>query len=377
MRANILLTAIVLALLVPSSGAAQPSFQGLGQIPGFNGYEALGISADGSIVVGRTTRDAPWPFSIQGFRWSAPAGITLLPSKDSIFPPSSAYAISGDGSLIVGQNSNEAYAWTGAGALKQSFGVYGTPPFPPGFSYGAVANAASADGSVIVGESSSHLGEHAFRWTAPTGMTSLGYLPGTTSAYAQDTSADGSLVVGWATASGAPNRAFRWTAPTGMLDLGLSPAQPSRATAVSADTSTIVGWAGPTDQTRAFRWTASTGPVEIGALGDWSRALDVSANGRIVVGAAENGAFIWNPDHGIRSLKSVLTNSGLDLNGWHLGAATAITADGATITGWGFNPAGQSESWIAQIEVPEPAMLPLLFSTYACTRRRRAVQNLP
>ena len=376
MRANILLPAVILVLLAPASSAAQPAFQGLGQIPGFNGYEALGISADGSIVVGRTTRDAPWPFSIQGFRWSAPAGITLLPSMDPIFPPSGAYAVSGDGSIIVGQNSADAYAWTGAGALKQSFGIYGTPPFLPGYSYGAVARAASADGSIVVGDSTSHLGQHAFRWIAATGMISLGFLPGTTNAVAQDTSADGSVVVGLAAATGAaPDRAFRWTPASGMLDLGLSPTQPSRAFAVSADGSTIVGWAGPTD--RAFKWTLASGPVELGALGDWSRALDVSADGRIIVGEAENGAFIWDPDHGIRSLKSVLTATGLDLTGWNLSGAAAISADGSIITGYGLNPAGQSESWIARIDVPEPTTLPLLFLASTCLRRRSRMVREP
>ena len=370
MRSFASITSLLVTLTFTLSAPAQPQFRGLGILPDWDALNPTGISADGSIVVGRATNDAPWPFSIRAFRWTAPTGITLLPSKDSIFPPSGAYGISADGTLILGQNANEAYAWTGAGALKQSLGIYGTPPFLPGISYGAAAHAASADASIVVGDSTSHVGQHAFRWTAATGMTSLGFLPGTTSAFAKDTSADGSLVVGWAGASGAPERAFRWTSASGMLDLGLSSTQPSHASAVSADGSTIVGWAGPTD--RAFRWTPAGGPADLGALGDWSRALDVSADGRIIVGVAENGAFIWDPDHGIRPLKSILTAAGLDLTGWNLGGATALSADGSIITGYGLNPTGQSESWIARVDVPEPTLVPLVLAACACGRRRRA-----
>jgi probable HAF family extracellular repeat protein len=353
-----------------SPAAAQPEFRGLGTHPDFRVLEARGLSADGRIVVGTGLSTAPGPFRDRAFFWTPASGIAVLPSKDPTFPHTQAHNVSPGGNLILGQNANEAYGWTGAGALGQSFGIYGTPPFPAGFSYGASAHAASADGSVVVGNSTSHLGHHAFRWTPQTGMTSLGFLPGTTGAGAEDTSADGSVVVGSASAGAtSPERAFRWTPATGMHDLSLSPTQPSRATAISADGSTVVGWAGPQNQTRAFRWTHATGPVDLGTFGDWSQARDVSADARVIVGAAENGAFIWDPAHGIRPLKSVLTVAGLDLTGWHLGGATAITPDGSTITGYGLNPAGQPESWIAR-NVPEPSSLALLLLECACLTRR-------
>jgi probable HAF family extracellular repeat protein len=365
---NVVVTALLVTVAYGPT-AAQPTFQGLGQLPGYRVLEARDISADGTIVVGLGENETAF-FKNRAFRWTAATGNTILPSMDPVFPPTQANGISADGSLIVGQNSNEAYAWTGDGALKQSLGIYGAPPFIG--TNGAVAHAASADGSVVVGNSLSRLGQHAFRWTAQTGMTSLGYLPGTTTAFAEDVSADGSVAVGWAGSGGAaPERAFRWTAATGMHDLSLSPTQPSRAIAVSADNSTVVGHAGPADQARAFRWTQATGPVELGTLGDWSHAFDVSADGQVIVGTADDGAFIWDPAHGIRPLQSVLSAAGLDLTGWHLGGATAITPDGTTIIGHGLNPAGQSESWIAHIDVPEPTTLPFLIVACACLRRRR------
>ena len=60
----------------------------------------------------------------------------------------------------------------------------------------STATGVSADGSVIVGTSSSASGSQAFRWTAGSGMVGLGYLPGGTNSSATAVSGDGSVVVG-------------------------------------------------------------------------------------------------------------------------------------------------------------------------------------
>ena len=96
----------------------------------------------------------------------------------------------------------------------------------------------------------------------------------------------------------------------------------------------------------------SLGDIPEGSID--SIAYDVSADGSIVVGfaqsATEANAFIWDADHGMRVLRDVLTNDfGLDLTGWRLREATGISADGVTIVGWGVNPDGDFEAWIAVI----------------------------
>ncbi|MCP5059800.1 MAG: PEP-CTERM sorting domain-containing protein [bacterium] len=61
----------------------------------------------------------------------------------------------------------------------------------------------------------------------------------------------------------------------------------------------------------------------------------------------------------MRSLREVLVSDfGLDLAGWSLTIARDVTADGRVVTGWGTNPNGNQEAWIAVI--PEPSMLMLL-----------------
>jgi len=92
-------------------------------------------------------------------------------------------------------------------------------------------------------------------------------------------------------------------------------------------------------------------------------ALDVSVDGTVVVGQATNltsfeqQAMIWDPISGMRPLKEVLETQ-LDLTGWSLRRASAVSDDGRTIVGWGINPDGVTEGWIATI--PEPTSSTLL-----------------
>jgi hypothetical protein len=78
----------------------------------------------------------------------------------------------------------------------------------------------------------------------------------------------------------------------------------------------------------------------------------VSADGSVIVGGSGE-AFIWDPLNGMRSLKAVLESDyGLDLTGWILQYAEDVSADGHTVVGWGLNPDGQSEGWVAQLDAP-------------------------
>ena len=79
--------------------------------------------------------------------------------------------------------------------------------------------------------------------------------------------------------------------------------------------------------------------------------------------AAGIEAFIWNNVSGMRLLEDVLvTDFGLDLTGWTLTTAQGMSADGLVYSGFGTNPNGQTEAWIASVRptaVPEPSTLSL------------------
>lgn len=85
-----------------------------------------------------------------------------------------------------------------------------------------------------------------------------------------------------------------------------------------------------------------------------SSAQSVSADGRIIVGRAEGPtfpkAFIWEEGKGLRTIKHVLEEHGIDMAGWILEIASGISAGGQTMVGTGTNPSSrQTEAWVAVI----------------------------
>jgi len=359
---------------------------GLSFLPGATAAShAWGVSADGSAVVGdsfTTTNNS------QAFRWTSSGGMVglgFLPSETTTF----AQGISADGSVVVGlgcatpgcagdstQSLPQAFRWTSSG------GMVGLGFLPGNTSSQALA--ASADGSVVVGDSVTPANlTQAFRWTGSGGMVGLGFLPGDNLSFAGSVSADGSVVVGASVISGGEGQAFRWTSSGGMVGLGFLPGgTDSSASGVSANGSVAVGSAlstVPFTAEQAFRWTSAGGMVGLGLLpgGTRSRALGVSADGSVVVGSTTfspgiDNAFVWDATHGMRSLQQVLTGSGLELTGWTLLDATAVSADGSTIVGYGTDPSGLTEAWIATIPEPGTGLLALTGLAGLAFRRRHA-----
>jgi probable HAF family extracellular repeat protein len=167
----------------------------------------------------------------------------------------------------------------------------------PGNAFYSVANGISADGLVVVGQSRGKNGEEAFRWTQSGGMVGLGHLAGISSRYgvlytseATAVSADGSVVVGQSsTANGNTEfdyEAFRWTQSGGMVGLGDIPggAFKSRANAVSADGSVVVGLGVNAMTVRALRWIQSSGMMSSTVISN-DIAIGVSADGVVVAGS--------------------------------------------------------------------------------------------
>jgi probable HAF family extracellular repeat protein len=323
-------------------------FQGLGFLPDQYDSRAFGISRNGEFVVGRS--------GLEAFRWHSTTGMVGLG-----IPPNShqseASAVSDDASVVVGyyiypQQAPfrlQAFRWT------EETGIVGLGYLPGSAGQHSIAGAVSADGSVVVGASDYEPGEsrtQAFRWTQVTGMVGLGFLPGGNHSSAHDVLADGSVIFG-ASALSSGVQVFRWTQETGMVELG-APA----VSAVSADGTVIVGTArhGYPERDEAFRWT-ETSTTWLGDLPGGQQASaagDVSANGSVVIGwsatSIGNEAFIWDAAHGMRSIKQVLLDLGVwSVDGWTLGSAEALSADGTVVVGYGRNPGGYEEAWLAKV----------------------------
>jgi uncharacterized membrane protein len=352
--------AIVTFLGLGVSSAEAASFTPLGfQTGGTNSF-AYDVSGDGSTVVGYGGS----ALGNQAFYWTSTTGMV-----GSGVGSSFAYGVNQDGSVIVGSgsvSSPNAMRWTVSTGMVEDLGNFSGVG---GFS---AAYGVSADGLTVVGQNTkqSITGSRfdAMRWSGPAGSvvaTSLGFLPGVSSnslfAGANDISADGTVIIGYSR-SAVGQEGFRWFDDSDPLTLNMSSmgTATSFASAVSSDGKFAVGGGIGGE---AFLWDTDE-PYSVISLGGlpWdfnsSRGNDVSADGSIVVGesasytgARRDEAFIRDAVNGLRRLQDVLSAEGINLTGWTLAAANGISDDGSTIVGWGINPVGQNEAWVATLDL--------------------------
>jgi len=277
----------------------------LGDLPGGTPdfpSRATGASADGSVIVGignYSPGGGPMPVAGEALRWTEPKTIMGLGDVLGGTGVSRAFGVSADGSVIVGKgNAAASFQVEDLGVAFRWTSGEGMVPlgFLPGGSDLSAATAVSADGSVVVGYSRSGMGVsgEAFRWTAAKKMVGLGYLnlvPHWNESHATGVSGDGSVVVG-----GSDGAAFLWTAEGGMrrvskvladdLGLDLTGWVLQEATGVSDDGNTVVGWGvNPAGQTEA--WRAHIPPHEQlnlsdppGGLGALSRSFALTGGAR-------------------------------------------------------------------------------------------------
>lgn len=265
-------------------------------IPG-NESVALGISADGRIIVGYSEiQDEPYDPDVRAFRWENGTMVSLTDIQDPTV--SVALGISNDGSVIVGRYGYNAVYWR--------------------------------DGQMQV-------------------LPALGSFDN----YALDVSADGSVIVG-----ASNDQPVYWV--DGQV-YEIASSTRSAATGVSADGSVIVGYYRPNfGDYRAFRFVNGI-LTDLGTLGGReSFATDVSADGRIVVGVAatdgfDRRAFLWTAEGGMQNLN--LLYSSLLQGQSYLVSASAISPNGRYIVGVGYNSATRDLEAFLLDTVPEPASL--------------------
>jgi probable HAF family extracellular repeat protein len=335
---------------------AQPSFSGLGSLPGaIPGSVVGGISGDGLVVAGGCASAASCE---EAWRWSEGTGMValgFLPGQSS----SAAVAASHDGAVLFGISGDSLFRWTSSGMVA----IGATLPTGPGVSL--VASDLSSDGLVAIGNYLDFFTFQgaSFRWTSGVGIEILEPFTIPNVAQFAALSADGSVIVGGIGVPDDLSAISRTDAGTVFLpELPLGSCQcGSDARGVSSDGATVVG----TSHQNAFRWTAASGIQALAGppqVADFDAATDVSSDGSVVVGYTTDSsgtrAFIWTEAGGMRDLHFVLTLLGLDVAGWELTGVVGISDDGQTLTGNGINPAGDEEAWIATI--PSLPALPAL-----------------
>ncbi|MCA9299436.1 MAG: PEP-CTERM sorting domain-containing protein, partial [Phycisphaerales bacterium] len=347
---------------------AAPSFQ----VVVWNDFVSADLSADGSTVgYAEASADARAGF----FDVATGTRTNLVTGRGGVSTP----VLSSDGSIIQG-----TYSDGGDALYEYRNGVLddlGPTTWTP--------TALSAVGDVSVGSLSTTMaGRRTGGVSGP--IEDLGDLAGgATLAVARDVSGNGQIVVG-ESESGLGTEAFRWQAGQilGLGDLA-GGGFGSSAWAISTDGSTIVGAGTSSAGVEAALWSGMS-VLGLGDLpgGDFaSRALGVSADGGVVVGSGSidggESAFIWDQGSGMRELSTVLAGLGLDLGAVELRRAVAISDDGRTIVGLGFEADIFSETspdvipgrgnlvWVATIPEPTTGLL-LGLGLAALSARRRA-----
>jgi WD40 repeat protein/serine/threonine protein kinase len=337
------------------------------------GWECLptGISSDGSVVVGFVR--SGW--SHEMFRWCRESGTTPLgvpPGHRLIAGP----RISPDGDVVFAILKTPAgrrlAVWRGADALPRLKELSTADPDL----HLARLEASSHDGSRMTGECKNLAGDRLACWwdgevieVLPTPGTGIHSHPvtvadhgdvvfgriwrGSPNEYASDTS--NLRPACWAQGrfehvSGFGDEEYNW-----LLHGVSADAQVMVGDRWPKGTSGPVAPAGSQLCGLAFRWHA--GRVEV--LGELpggyvqSTAEAISADGRIIVGGSHIGprqqAWIWEEQHGMRPIESVLRQRGVALQGWTLSCGGFVSADGRIIVGWGNMPSGRVAAWWAHI----------------------------
>jgi uncharacterized membrane protein len=260
------------------------------------------------------------------FKWTSATGMVALPAAgggaDSI-----AYAISAFGIVGGGLSLPEAFLW--AGGLEYDLNTYVNGQRAYGISNNGVMVGVGYDAS-----------DHwkAVRWTTsyaqPVALDTTGSY---SSSVANGISADGTTIVG-NTSSGA----FKWTSSSGIALL--SGGASTTANAASANGGVIVG----SISGAPVLWSGSNRTLLGAGTGE---AFAVSGDGSVVVGTTAGNAFIWDSSSGQRRLLAdVLTAAGVDLTGtgWNLNQGTGISSTGKVIVGLGSHN-GYDQGWIARL----------------------------
>jgi probable HAF family extracellular repeat protein len=201
---------------------------GMQPLPDLGGSRmyATRITPDGRVITGygRNASNA-----YRAFIWTEEDGLQDLGALDAT--PPTPTAISDDGSTIIGtwgSSGTKGFRWTVQHGMQDLAQVVGAQNI-------AVGYALSADGSVIVGRHHAGVTWRAFRWSLADGLQALH----TQDSYAFDVSANGSVVVGMTSGTG-----FRWSANRGYEELPRTwPGfmHQSVATTITPDGKTIAG----------------------------------------------------------------------------------------------------------------------------------------
>jgi probable HAF family extracellular repeat protein len=306
-----------------------PRFQLLGALAGDDTSRVWDMTPDGAVLIG-TSRNASKD-GVHAFRWSNGVMETLprRPGEEDSFVA----AITPDGATIVGVSES---ATDVVGYRIDA----GEVTYLPALTNGVLASVydVSADGRVVVGYS---YDDHstAVRWIGgtPESLDVPEYLDAVAS-QARATNADGTIIFG-IRVQGPP---FVWSGGE-VTNLPVPTASPNCYISGASEKGDVaIGYCSGENAHSVVRWTGSTledlgAPPERLLDQPWFQFDGVSRNATAAAGFAESTAgrepMLWDSIHGMRWLRIVLEDAGIDTSEWDDMDAAAISDDGRIVAG--------------------------------------------
>jgi probable HAF family extracellular repeat protein len=354
MKINRFVLTSLLAFASGSVFAAPPAFVPTGVLE----MIPTSMSDDASIIVGTGIFGAP------NLYYTEAGGAIVIGDGCA----SGLTAISGDGSTVLGcnvdaQGNENAAKWLGGTSWLDLGSEAGAIPCGTLLSGSWGVN---HDGSLGVGLlwRAQVCHANAGTWDLINGgpATVLQSIITGPSTRANAVNADGTVIVGWQDQATGERNAAKWVNGVPEFITNDDGSFNGEAQAVSADGKFIVGGNYKYTGVNAPAWIWQEGkgvsPIGVSTHGHSKgnfTALDVSDNGNVVVGFIQKGqfkekAFIWRSVSGAAYLDEFLSRNGATIPpGWTLNVASIISPDGHTIYGWGFNPDSQIEMFKVEL----------------------------
>lgn len=287
------------------------------------------------------------------YKWNAAGGLVQIGSISNGYPAAGRTIVSNDGTKISSSITNTATGFNEISTydVATSTWVNRGGLVPTGWD-GSVSSTwgMSTNGNTIVGLGFlTAANAHAVKWDEAGGMIDLGSMVPGRSSRANAINAAGTIIVGWQDEPTGTRSGAKWQDGVESFITDNNGNNVGEAGGISADENTIIGAANP----NPYVWNAASGLTYIthpnASFSFKGGATGISADGKKVIGyyrafgapPMSGEGFIWTAATGRINLNDYAASLGIATNGVTMGLPLAISQDGKKIAGSGTNASGQ------------------------------------
>ncbi|MBP1167688.1 hypothetical protein JOE44_004572 [Chryseobacterium sp. PvR013] len=287
------------------------------------------------------------------YKWNAAGGLVQIGSISNGYPAAGRTIVSNDGTKISSSITNTATGFNEISTYDVAAATWVNRGglVPTGWD-GSVSSTwgMTTNGNTIVGLGFlTAANAHAVKWDEVNGMVDLGSIVSGRSSRANAINAAGTVIVGWQDESNGTRSGAKWQDGVESFITDNNGNNVGEAGGISADGNTIIGSANP----NPYVWNTVSGLTYIthpnASFSFKGGATGISADGKKVIGyyrafgapPMSGEGFIWTSATGRINLNDYAASLGIATNGVTMGLPLAISQDGKKIAGSGTNASGQ------------------------------------